>query len=236
MASSSRDREIRRINPEEIWWESVEANRIFFLRYHEPDGTAHLPDHHVHYQRLSADHVRARELLFLRHQSPPPIVPILAARNRLRFIYMHHLVSNPSSHPRTQPGRDVWVRYRISSQQRDRMAGRIMIHKPFKIQYTNQDDGLDSLEMEISCLSTSGQDLTGISKPYSVRYIDRPTRPAAEACLDRCEQMRTRKASGGAGGKWPPATTRPRGGEGRWRHLVRRWQVATKGSRRAGDR
>jgi len=42
----------------------------------------------------------------------------------------------------------------------------------------------------------------------SVRYIDRPTRPA-EACLDRCEQMRTREASGGAGGQWPPATSRP---------------------------
>ena len=41
-----------------------------------------------------------------------------------------------------------------------------------------------------------------------VRYIDRPTRPA-EACLDRCEQMRARKASGGAGGQWPPATSRP---------------------------
>ena len=41
-----------------------------------------------------------------------------------------------------------------------------------------------------------------------VRYIDRPTRPA-EACLDRCEQMRAREASGGAGGQGPPATSRP---------------------------
>jgi hypothetical protein len=43
----------------------------------------------------------------------------------------------------------------------------------------------------------------------SVRYIDRPTRPAAKASLGRCEQMRARKASGGAGGQWPPATSRP---------------------------
>ena len=47
-----------------------------------------------------------------------------------------------------------------------------------------------------------------VSTMASVRYIDRPTRPA-EACLDRCEQMRAREASGGAGGQWPPATSRP---------------------------
>ena len=41
-----------------------------------------------------------------------------------------------------------------------------------------------------------------------VRYIDRPMRPA-EACLDRCEQMRAWEASGGEGGQWPPATSRP---------------------------
>ena len=46
-----------------------------------------------------------------------------------------------------------------------------------------------------------------------VRYINRPTRPAAEACLDRCVQMRARKASVGAGGQWPPATSRPGGGK-----------------------
>jgi hypothetical protein len=47
----------------------------------------------------------------------------------------------------------------------------------------------------------------------SVRYIDRPTRPAAKASLGRCEQMRARKASGGAGGQWPPARSRPGGGK-----------------------
>jgi len=47
-----------------------------------------------------------------------------------------------------------------------------------------------------------------IQPAQHVRYIDRPTRPA-EACLDRCEQMRAREASSGAGGQWPPATSRP---------------------------
>jgi len=42
----------------------------------------------------------------------------------------------------------------------------------------------------------------------SVRYIDHPMRPA-EACLDHCGQMPVRKVSGGAGGKWPLATSRP---------------------------
>ena len=47
----------------------------------------------------------------------------------------------------------------------------------------------------------------------SVRYIDRPTRPTVKACLDRYEQIRAQKATGGTGGKWPPATSRPAGGK-----------------------
>ena len=46
----------------------------------------------------------------------------------------------------------------------------------------------------------------------SVRYIDRPMRPA-EACLDRCGQMPVRKVLSGAGSQWPPVTSRPGGGK-----------------------
>ena len=61
----------------------------------------------------------------------------------------------------------------------------------------------DELDQEITL-----QSLSEMLPIVIVRYSDHPTRPA-EACLDRCEQMRTREASGGAGGQWPPATSRP---------------------------
>ena len=41
-----------------------------------------------------------------------------------------------------------------------------------------------------------------------VKYIDCPKRPA-EAYLDHCGQMPVQKILDGAGGKWPPVTSRP---------------------------
>jgi hypothetical protein len=61
------------INTTELWKEFEEARQIFFLRYLELEGTAHLPGRIVAYQRFCTGRTRAR-LLFLRHRSPSTVI------------------------------------------------------------------------------------------------------------------------------------------------------------------
>jgi len=66
-----------------------------------------------------------------------------------------------------------------------------------------------ALARALGSLSESGTTLQWIT----VRYIDHPTRPA-EACLDRCEQMRGRRhqvvqVANGHRRHLRPATSRP---------------------------